>query len=87
MLAFLWPSNTGGFGSAINVGSIEDIKQAITDGNGFAYYPEGRMWITEYPSDALAKAQAVVLPSGALGHGGRRRRPLPEVPPPRLPRP
>ncbi len=59
VLAFLWPSGTGGFGSKINVGKISDIKQAIKDGNGFAYYPEGRMWITEYPAEALDKARAV----------------------------
>jgi len=67
VLAFLWPSNTGGFGSAINVGSLEDIKQAITDGNGFAYYPEGRMWITAYPSDAVSKAKAVYSPQELSG--------------------
>ena len=67
VLAFLWPSNTGGFGSAINVGSIEDIKQAIADGSGFAYYPEGRMWITEYPSAALSKAEAVYSPQELAG--------------------
>ena len=59
VLAFLWPSGVGGFGSKINVGSVDDIKAAIKDGDGFAYYPEGRMWITEYPSAALDKAKAV----------------------------
>jgi cytochrome b6-f complex iron-sulfur subunit len=67
LLAFLWPSNTGGFGSAINVGSIDDIKQAITDGNGFAYYPEGRMWVTEFPSDAVSKAEGVYSPQELQG--------------------
>jgi cytochrome b6-f complex iron-sulfur subunit len=67
VLAFLWPSNTGGFGSAINVGSIDDIKQAIADGNGFAYYPEGRMWVTEYPSEALSKAEGVYSPQELSG--------------------
>lgn len=59
LLAFLWPSNTGGFGSQINVGSIDDILTTVDDGNGFAYYPEGRMWITRFPSEALGKAEAV----------------------------
>jgi cytochrome b6-f complex iron-sulfur subunit len=67
LLAFLWPNNTGGFGSAINVGSIDDIKSAISEGNGFAYYPEGRMWITEFPSDALEAAQAVYSPQELAG--------------------
>jgi cytochrome b6-f complex iron-sulfur subunit len=67
VLAFLWPSGVGGFGSKINVGSIDDIKADIADGGGFAYYPEGRMWITEYPSSALDKARAVYTPSELAG--------------------
>jgi cytochrome b6-f complex iron-sulfur subunit len=59
VLAFLWPQARGGFGSKINVGQIADIEKAIQGGNGFAYYPEGRMWITAYPSNALEKARTV----------------------------
>ena len=59
VLAFLWPQVKGGFGSKISVGKITDIKAEITKGSGFAYYPEGRMWITEYPADALDKAKKV----------------------------
>jgi cytochrome b6-f complex iron-sulfur subunit len=58
VLAFLWPQTRGGFGSKISVGKIADIETAIQNGNGFAYYPEGRMWITAYPSSALEKARA-----------------------------
>ena len=67
MLAFLWPSGTGGFGSKITVGSIKDIETAIDEGGGFAYYPEGRMWVTKYPSEALSKAQAVYSPPELTG--------------------
>ncbi|HET9609363.1 MAG TPA: Rieske 2Fe-2S domain-containing protein [Acidimicrobiales bacterium] len=67
VLAFLWPSGTGGFGGKINVGKISDIEAAIDDGDGFAYYPEGRMWITRYPSDALDKARAVYSPPELTG--------------------
>lgn len=59
MLAYLWPQGSGGFGSKISVGSIADIKSEIQAGNGFAYYPEGRMWITAYPASSLEKARAV----------------------------
>jgi cytochrome b6-f complex iron-sulfur subunit len=62
MLAQLWPSGTGGFGGKIRVGTLEDINKAIADGDGFAYYPEARMWVTAYPSDALPKAEAVYSP-------------------------
>ena len=67
VLAFLWPSGAGGFGSKINVGSLGDIQAAIDDGDGFAYYPEGRVWVTNYPSAALDKARAVYSPSELAG--------------------
>jgi cytochrome b6-f complex iron-sulfur subunit len=66
-VAFLWPSNTGGFGSAIRVGSIDEIKSQITEGQGFAYFPEARMWITEYPSSALENARSVYTPPELTG--------------------
>jgi cytochrome b6-f complex iron-sulfur subunit len=56
-IAFLWPKLGGGFGSDIEVGNIDDIQAAIAAGSGFAYYPEGRMWITEYPVGAIKKAE------------------------------
>ena len=56
-IAFLWPSGAGGFGSKIRVGKISDIKANIEANQGFAYYPEARMWVTEYPSSALDKAR------------------------------
>jgi len=67
VLAFLWPSGTGGFGGKINVGSLDDIKATIDENDGFAYYPEGRMWITRYPEDALDKARAVYSPPELAG--------------------
>ena len=67
VLAFLWPSGAGGFGSKINVGKLSDIQAAIDDGDGFAYYPEGRMWVTNYPSNALDKAKAAYSPPELAG--------------------
>jgi len=67
VLAFLWPQTSGGFGSKINVGKLADVQKAITNGNGFAYYPEGRMWITAYPSSALDKANATYSPAELAG--------------------
>ncbi|MGH9214872.1 MAG: ubiquinol-cytochrome c reductase iron-sulfur subunit [Acidimicrobiales bacterium] len=65
-LAFLWPSGSGGFGAKIKVGRLADIRAKIADGNGFAYYPEGRMWITEYPEASLDKARAVYEPAALV---------------------
>lgn len=67
LLAYLWPTASGGFGSKIGVGKLADIEAAIQQGNGFAYYPEGRMWITQYPSNALEKARGVYSPSELVG--------------------
>jgi cytochrome b6-f complex iron-sulfur subunit len=67
VLAFLWPNNSGGFGSKITVGKLSDINANIQAGNGFAYYPEGRMWVTAYPSNALEKARKVYSPPELAG--------------------
>lgn len=56
VLAQLWPKPQEGFGAKLNVGRIPDIKASIQAAGGFFYYPEGRMWLTEYPATALAKA-------------------------------
>lgn len=66
-LAFLWPQGSSGFGSKISVGSIAEIKSQIEQNNGFLYYPEGRMWITEYPSASLDNARKVYSPSELAG--------------------
>ena len=57
IIAYLWPSVTGGFGAAINLGSVDEVRQSVRDGNGFFYVPEGRMWVTEYPSSGLPLAE------------------------------
>jgi cytochrome b6-f complex iron-sulfur subunit len=67
VLAFLWPNSSGGFGSKISVGKLTDINSAIQAGNGFAYYPEGRMWVTAYPSNALPKAKKIYSPAELAG--------------------
>jgi cytochrome b6-f complex iron-sulfur subunit len=67
IIGFLWPSSSGGFGSKIRVGSFSDIQQKIDDGGGFAYYPEGRMWITNYPESALDKANDTYSPPELAG--------------------
>ncbi len=59
VLAFLWPKLSGGFGSKISIGKVDDVVQSIRANNGFLYLPEGRAWITEYPKEGLPKAKAV----------------------------
>ena len=59
LIGFLWKGSSGGFGSKIAVGKLDDVVQGIKSNKGFMYYPEARAWVTEYPKDSLAKAQAV----------------------------
>jgi cytochrome b6-f complex iron-sulfur subunit len=59
VIAFLWPTPKGGFGSKITVGKIDDIKAKIVAGKGYYYVAEGRLWMTEYPASAVDKAKAV----------------------------
>jgi cytochrome b6-f complex iron-sulfur subunit len=59
VLAFLWPRVSGGFGSSITVGPVADVKAQVESADGFLYRPDGRMWITEYPSGSIEKARAV----------------------------
>src|SRR5918994_1197216 len=59
MVAFLWPTATGGFGGKVPVGRYDDIISGIRTGQGFFYAPEARAWITQYPTDAVPKAEAI----------------------------
>jgi len=66
VIAFLWPQATGGFGSAIRVGPVDEVRAAIRDNAGFLYVPEGQMWVTEFPLSAVDRARQVYSP-GELG--------------------
>jgi cytochrome b6-f complex iron-sulfur subunit len=59
VLAFLWPQLSGGFGSKITVGRLQDVFNNIAQGDGFYYVPEGRAWVTKYPAEAVSKAESV----------------------------
>ncbi len=65
-VAFLWPTGTGGFGGAVTVGKIDNVKDGIKQGGGFFYVPEARSWMTEYPAEALPLAETV-YPDSVLG--------------------
>src|SRR5688572_10972848 len=58
-IAFLWPSLSGGFGSKIRAGSLDDILRQINDSKEPFYVPEGRFYITPYPEEDLDKAKQV----------------------------
>jgi cytochrome b6-f complex iron-sulfur subunit len=66
-VAFLWPSLSGGFGSKIRAGSLNDILQNIADSKEPFYVPEGRFYVVPYPKDALKKAEGAY--AGAVLEG------------------
>ncbi len=47
-IAFLWPNLKGGFGSVISAGKLDDIKNAISEGKGVAYFGQGRFYIVPW---------------------------------------
>ena len=71
VLAFLWPQLSGGFGSKISVGKLDDIISSVRDTREPFYVSEGRFYLVPYPADALPKAQAAysdaVLPGMEAG--------------------
>ncbi|HEX2063718.1 MAG TPA: Rieske 2Fe-2S domain-containing protein [Acidimicrobiales bacterium] len=58
-LGFLWPSLSGGFGSKINAGKLEDIVDDIQEKREPMYVPQARSWLSIYPKEAVAQAKDV----------------------------
>jgi cytochrome b6-f complex iron-sulfur subunit len=56
VLAFLWPTLSGGFGSVINVGRVDDILSSIRDSREPFYVAEGRFYLNPFPSAAVSAA-------------------------------
>jgi cytochrome b6-f complex iron-sulfur subunit len=66
-IGFLWPTLSGGFGSKIRAGQLDDILATIHEKREPFYVPEGRFYINPYPKDVLGKAKKVY--SGAVLEG------------------
>ncbi len=48
-LGFLWPTLRGGFGSTINLGDIDALKEQIAaEPSGLLYFPEARSYVINY---------------------------------------
>jgi cytochrome b6-f complex iron-sulfur subunit len=66
MLAFLWPTGTGGFGGKIRVGGLDDVKTAFDKKIPF-YNASAKTYIVPYPKEDIAKAEKVYQPSIVKG--------------------
>src|SRR5712691_8208502 len=58
LLAFLWPTSSGGFGAEIAAGKLGDILGFMTTNKQPFYVPEARTYIQPYPNDAIPNAKA-----------------------------
>lgn len=71
MLAFLWPTISGGFGDKITV-SLDDVTGTIRDQRGPYYNPVGRFYINPFPKDSVGNAKkaysSAVIPGMEAGY-------------------
>ena len=66
MLAQLWPNLSGGFGSRIRAGDLEEVLQQIRDKKEPYYVAAGRFYLAPFPKEAVAKAKEVTAYSAVL---------------------
>jgi cytochrome b6-f complex iron-sulfur subunit len=59
LLAFLWPSSSGGFGSTIAAGKLSDITTFMSTNLQPFYVPEARTYIQPFPANALPAAKKI----------------------------
>jgi cytochrome b6-f complex iron-sulfur subunit len=71
MIAFLWPSLSGGFGGKVKAGNKQDILGQIAEKKQPFYVPEARAYLNPYPEAALPAAKKVysdsILPGMEAG--------------------
>lgn len=71
VVAFLWPSLSGGFGGKVRAGNKRDILGEINEKKQPFYVPEARAYINPYPEAALPRAKGVysdsILPGMEAG--------------------
>ena len=66
-VAFLWPTAAPVFGGKVAVGKLDDILSSIRSNGGFFYSSSARSYITEYPAEALPKAEGIAEYQPLLG--------------------
>ena len=61
-LSFLWPKLSGGFGTAITVGDVDDILNQVGPKGDYQplFNPEGRFWLTYYDGTGDSPVYAAV---------------------------
>jgi cytochrome b6-f complex iron-sulfur subunit len=65
-VAMLWPSLSGGFGSKIKVGKVDDVMDEINQKKEPFYLAAGRLYINPYPKEDAEKAKKITAYSAVL---------------------
>jgi cytochrome b6-f complex iron-sulfur subunit len=58
-LAFLWPTLSGGFGSKVRVGRLDELLATVRTTRQPVYVPEGRTYLVPFPPESLPAARQV----------------------------
>jgi cytochrome b6-f complex iron-sulfur subunit len=66
MVAMLWPTLSGGFGSKIRVGTVDEVMAEIEEKKEPYYVGAGRLYVTPYPQDAVPAAKGVAAYSAVV---------------------
>jgi cytochrome b6-f complex iron-sulfur subunit len=66
MIAFLWPTLSGGFGAKIRVDKLDTILAQIAQTKQPFYYAAGRFYINPYPASAVPAAKKVTAYGAVL---------------------
>ena len=59
-LGFMWPKVSGGFGSKVDAGKVEDLKKQIVQADGSvipAFIPEARAYVLPFDSSQVSGSQ------------------------------
>ena len=63
-VGFLWPALSGGFGSKIQAGTLDDVMSKLQTTKAPVYVPAGRFYLQPYPASAIPNAKRTY--SGAV---------------------
>ncbi|GMQ85856.1 MAG: hypothetical protein BMS9Abin07_1424 [Acidimicrobiia bacterium] len=68
-VAFIWPKLKGGFGSAVTVGKVSDLKAEIIQGGTVVpkFFPTARAWVIPFELDLIPGSSYEGLPDVVTG--------------------
>lgn len=65
-IGFLWPRLGGGFGSVIELGAPDELKEEIAAGNGHFEFPAGKLYLVNYDPAKDPDGQYADITAGGM---------------------